>query len=68
MSHAYEHLVGKAVGIYLVGIGIVGATVMTPEKGQDENDILAMTDDGMWHTVKYMDSYRADFANARVGE
>jgi len=66
MNHAYSHLIGTTVGIRLAGIGIVSATVMTPEPGQDHNVLLVVDGQGTWHYVLYMDTYRRDFVNASV--
>jgi hypothetical protein len=66
ISHAYGHLIGKAIGVGIDGIGVVAATVMTPEIGQDDNELLVMIGNGDWRTVRYMDSYRADFVNATL--
>lgn len=64
VSHAYSHLIGRIVGIHVPAVGIVSATVVTPEIGQDDNDLLVTIGNGDWVTVKYMDTYRADFVNA----
>lgn len=60
MSHAYGHWVSKTVGIR-VGESIVRAVVMSPELGQDHNDLVVVTGDLSWHTVPAMSTYRADF-------
>lgn len=65
-DHAYFHLVGTIVGVKLDSIGIVAATVMTPIIGQDHNDLLVETGDGVHRVIKYMGSYRADFINATL--
>lgn len=65
IDHAYAHLIGTNLGVGIDGIGVVAATVMTPEADQDHNDLLvACLDNGEWMTVKYMDTYRLDFVNA----
>lgn len=68
-AHAYAHLIGSNLGIGIAGVGVVAATVMTPEVGQDDNDLLvSRVDTGEWSTVKYMDTYRIDFVNASQAE
>lgn len=62
-SHAYFHMVGRTVGIAANG-GVVAASVMTPEIGQDDNYLNLMTADGYWHLVRWDEVYRADFINA----
>lgn len=66
-DHAYSHWVGRIVGIRVEDVdGIVAATVMGPEIGQDDNILLAVTADHVWHTVRWDETYRADFVNASV--
>lgn len=68
INHAYGHLIGTTVGIRLAGLGIVAATVMTPEPGQDDNLLLVVDGAGTWHYVLYMDTYRRDFVNAAIAD
>lgn len=66
IDHAYAHLVGTTVGVKADDGSIRAATVMTPEVGQDHNDLLVLLGDSTWSTVKYMSTYRADFVNALI--
>lgn len=66
IDHAYAHKIGTNVGIHVDGVGIVLATVMTPDPGQDDNIVNVQTEDGTWIQVRYMDTYRADFVNASL--
>lgn len=66
IDHAYSHLIGTNVGIIVDSVGIVLATIMTPEPGQDHNIVNVVAHDGVWRQVRYMDTYRSDFVNATL--
>lgn len=66
ITHAYSSEIGSIVGVKIDGVGIVAATVMTPEVGQDDNLVTVCLNNDEWMTVRYMDTYRADFINASV--
>lgn len=65
-GHAYSAYVGRNVGIKIDGVGIVAGTIMSPDAGQDDNIVNVQTHDGVWHQVRYMDTYRFDFVNASL--
>lgn len=64
-DHAYVHLTGRIVGIKING-AIVAGTVVAPEEGQDDNDILVQTEDDALHVIRWDEYHRADFVNARL--
>ena len=66
MNHAYAHWVGRTVGLNIGEGRIVAATVRTPEPGLDHNLIQVTTVDGTWHTVRAMETHRADFVNHAI--
>lgn len=62
-SHAYEHLAGTILGIRSIDSDrIVGATVLRPEPGQDQNHVLvADSIGGRQRLVPYMATYHPSF-------
>jgi hypothetical protein len=70
-THAYSHWTNRTVGVArpipgLKGMfGIVAATVVAPEAGQDDNNIRVEVNylDGSWqiYTVRWNEVYHADF-------
>jgi hypothetical protein len=67
MSHAYEYMIGRIIGIRTDGVdGIVAATVRTPAPYQDDNDLLVSMSNGVWQTVRGDQFYPASRINATV--
>lgn len=71
MAHAYEHLVGRIVGIRLGTLDsmhalIVKGKVLKPFDWQNDNYIHVGLENGVELTVKYMDTYGEGFVNGVV--